>query len=204
MIFLTSDGLSSPQLVRPFLSAISNTSKRCAIIPTAMEKDLQKDIWLKETVCSLGDYGIESEIFYLGQRDTAQLKNFDIIYLCGGNVFYLMDVMNNCGCREIFPSLCQEKIVVGVSAGSLVMQKDLVLIKELIPRMNKRIKLKDLSALDLTGDVEHLPHKTRYTENIDAFEKRIKTYERKVGHKVVCLEDGQGIVIENGQAQFIE
>ena len=76
------------------------------------------------------------------------------------------------------------------------MQENLELIRDLIPRMNKRVKLKDLTGLNLTNGVEHLPHKTRYTETIDAFEKRIKTYEKKAGHKVICLEDGQGIIID--------
>jgi len=195
MIFLTSNGLTSDALKSEFKKVINDKTK-CVIIPTAMEKDKDHDIWLQETADELAGFGLESDIFYFGREDNEKLLDYDVIYICGGNVFYLMQVINDCGAKEILAEIADKKVIVGVSAGSLILQSDLVLIRDLIPRMNKRVKLKDLTGLNLTNGIEHLPHKTRYTETIDAFEKRIKTYERKVGHKVVCLEDGQGIIID--------
>ena len=204
MIFLTSNGLTSEKLQSEFKSAIAGKGQKCAIIPTAMEKDKDKDVWLEETKNELAGFGLESELFYFGQQPNEKLLEYDVIYICGGNVFYLMQVVKQCCAEEILRTVASEKVVVGVSAGSLIMQKDLVLIRDLIPRMNKRVKLKDLTALDLTNNIEHLPHKTRYIGIIDAFEKRVKTYERKVGHKVICLEDGQGIIIDGENHRIIE
>ncbi len=204
MLFLTSNGLTSNALQDEFSKAIENTGKRCAIIPTAMEKDKDKDQWLKQTADNLTDFGLECEFFWLGVDENHKLKDYDVVYICGGNVFYLMQVIKQCCAEEILKKVAQEKVVVGVSAGSLIMQKDLELIRDLIPRMNKRVKLKDLTALDVTNNIEHLPHKTRYIGIIDAFEKRVKTYERKVGHKVICLEDGQGIIIDGESHIVIE
>ena len=161
-----------------------------------MEKEKDKEQWLEETKNKLAAFGLECEFFWLGQDENEKLAEFDVVYICGGNVFYLMQVIKQCYAEEILRKVAQEKVVVGVSAGSLIMQKDLELIRDLIPRMNKRVKLKDLTALDITNNIEHLPHITRYIGIIDAFEKRVKTYERKVGHKVICLEDGQGIIID--------
>ena len=204
MLFLTSNGLTSEALQNEFKLAISGTGKKCAIIPTAMEKEKDKDQWLEETKNKLSVYGLECEFFWLGQDENQKLNEYDVIYICGGNVFYLMQVIKQCCAEEILRSVAKEKVVVGVSAGSLIMQKDLELIRDLIPRMNKRVKLKDLTALDITNNIEHLPHKTRYIGIIDAFEKRVKTYERKVGHKVICLEDGQGIIIDGESHKVIE
>lgn len=203
MIFLTSNGLTSPELRQNFANVLENTGKKCVIIPTAMEKDKQLDQWLEETRQELSAFGLENDIFYIGTDENEKLLNYDVIYICGGNVFYLMQKINESGIAPVISKCAQEKIVVGVSAGSLIMQKDLVLIKDLIPRMNKRVKLKDLSALDLTGGIEHLPHKSRYINTIEAFEKRVKTYERKTGQKVICLEDGQGIIIGENKAEYI-
>lgn len=203
MIFLTSNGLTSPKLRQKFTESLAKTGKKCAIIPTAMERDNQLDQWLEETRQELSAFGLESDIFYIGINENEDLLNYDVIYICGGNVFYLMQKINETGIAPIISKCAQEKIIVGVSAGSLIMQKDLVLIKDLIPRMNKRVKLKDLSALDLTGGIEHLPHKTRYINTIDAFEKRVKTYEKKTGQKVICLEDGQGILINKEESEYI-
>ena len=196
MIFLTSNGLTSPKLQDEFRKAIENKGKKCVIIPTAMEKDKDRDIWLEETKNELASFGLESDYFYFGTDENNKLLEYDIIYICGGNVFYLMQMIKQCCAEETITKAGENAVIVGVSAGSLIMQENLDLIRDLIPRMNKRVKLKDLTALNLTNGIEHLPHKTRYTETIDAFEKRIKTYERKAGHKVVCLEDGQGIIID--------
>lgn len=204
MIFLTSNGLSSPQLQEKFKSCLKKENATCVIIPTAMEKDSQKDVWLKESRDQLESMGLECRVLYPERDTVAQIENYDVVFICGGNVFYLMDKINSWRCRPLFEKLAKEKIIVGESAGSLILQKDLVLIRELIPRMNKRVKLKDFTALDLAGDIEHLPHKSRYTETIDAFEKRVKTYEKKAGHKVVCLEDGQGIFIDGDVIEIIE
>lgn len=203
MIFLTSNGLTSKSLINEFSDAISDKGKKCVIIPTAMEKDKDKDLWLAETQNKLSDYGLICNYFYFGLDSNEKLLEYDIIYICGGNVFYLMQKIKESHAEEIIKKLTKEKIVVGVSAGSLIMQKDLILIKELIPRMNKRVKLKDFTALNVTNGIEHLPHKTRYTNTIDAFEKRVKTYEKKSGNKVVCLEDGQGIIINGENHKFI-
>ncbi len=196
MIFLTSNGLTSENLKSEFLTAIENCGKKCAVIPTAMEKDKDKDVWLEETKNKLSRFGLECDFFYFDIGENDKLYDYDIIYICGGNVFYLMQVIKQCYAEETLRKLAKNKVVVGVSAGSLIMQENLELIRELIPRMNKRVKLKNLTALNVTNGIEHLPHKTRYTDIIDAFEKRVKTYERKAGHKVVCLEDGQGIIID--------
>ena len=203
MIFLTSDGLTSPALQREFRSAINGKGNRCAVIPTAMEKDKDRDVWLAETAEELSAYGLDCEYFYFGTDENEKLADYDIIYICGGNVFYLMKMIKQCSAEQTLQNLAKSKIIVGVSAGSLIMQENLELIRDLIPRMNKRVKLKDLTALNLTNGVEHLPHKSRYTEIIDAFEKRVKTYERKAGHKVICLEDGQGIIIDGDSVKEI-
>ena len=204
MIFLTSNGLTSEMLQAEFKKAIAGKGNRCAIIPTAMEKDKDHDTWLEETKRELSDFGLESDLFYFGRQPNENLLNYDVVYICGGNVFYLMQVIKQCCAEAVLSQIAREKVIVGVSAGSLIMQKDLVLIRDLIPRMNKRVKLKGLTALNLTNSIEHLPHKTRYIGIIDAFEKRVKTYERKTGHKVICLEDGQGIIIDGENHYIIE
>ena len=204
MIFLTSIGLTSEKLKEEIISAIENKGKKCAVIPTAMEKDKDHQQWLEETKNKLSEYGLDCDFFYFGQDQNEKLYSYDIVYICGGNVFYLMQIIKQCCAEDVLRNIAMEKVVVGVSAGSLIMQKDLELIRDLIPRMNKRVKLKDLTALDITNNIEHLPHKTRYIGIIDAFEKRVKTYERKVGHKVICLEDGQGIIIDGDSHKIIE
>ncbi|MBR5521201.1 MAG: Type 1 glutamine amidotransferase-like domain-containing protein [Oscillospiraceae bacterium] len=203
MIFLTSNGLTSEELQNEFLSAIRNTNMKCAVIPTAMEKEKDKDIWLEKTIAELKKYGLTCEFFYFGIDNNDKLNEYDILYICGGNVFYLLSTIKQCCVENHLKTAANERIIVGVSAGSLIMQANLELIRDLIPRMNKRVKLKDFTGLNLTNGIEHLPHRTRYIESIDSFEKRVKTYQRKTGIPVICLEDGQGIIINDNDIKEI-
>ena len=73
MLFLTSNGLTSPTLQDEFKKAIADKGKRCAIIPTAMEKEKDKEQWLVETKNKLSAYGLECEFFWLGQDENEKL-----------------------------------------------------------------------------------------------------------------------------------
>ena len=69
MIFLTSNGLTSEKLKEEFISAIENKGKKCAVIPTAMEKDKDHQQWLEETKNKLSEYGLDCDFFYFGQEN---------------------------------------------------------------------------------------------------------------------------------------
>lgn len=203
MIFLTSNGITSPLLHEAFKKAQTKYGNKTAFIPTAISSKNEKEEYLEGMVKELSALNCEVEVFELENRPVAELLNFDTIWLSGGNVFYLMDVLHSLNCKDLFARLAKEKLIVGVSAGSLILQDNLELIRELIPRMNRHVKLKDLKGLGLTGNIEHLPHKSRYLNTLDSFEKRVKTYETKTKRKVICLEDGQGIVLDSGSVEYL-
>ena len=81
MIFLTSNGLTSDALRTEFTNAIADKGKRCAIIPTAMEKDKDKDVWLAETSEELNKFGLECEYFWLGTDANEKLYECSDIYI---------------------------------------------------------------------------------------------------------------------------
>ncbi len=62
----------------------------------------------------------------------AQIKKADIIFVAGGNTFYLLQHLKACDFKSIFSEIwaCQ-KIYIGSSAGSIVAGQDIEFIKEM-------------------------------------------------------------------------
>lgn len=84
-------------------------------------------------------------------------------------------------------------MLIGVSAGALVLQRSIALAAQYTPEMNEGIGLTDLSGFALT-DVEILPHYSRFVQRFDRFEERAQAYERVHGVRVLRLDDGQAYI----------
>jgi peptidase E len=55
-----------------------------------------------------------------------RLKQFDVVYICGGNTEYLLERVNEHGFNAILKEFIKDDgIVVGVSAGSIIMAQNL-------------------------------------------------------------------------------
>jgi peptidase E len=55
-----------------------------------------------------------------------KLKQFDVVYICGGNTEYLLERINEQGFNEVLKDYIKEDgIVVGVSAGSIIAAQNL-------------------------------------------------------------------------------
>lgn len=130
------------------------------------------------------------------------LYSYDVIELIGGNPFYLLRQMKRVNCGKIFQNLKEDKIIIGISAGSAVLQNSIKLIAQYSPELNDGINLKDLTALCLT-DVEILPHYQKFLPKFKNFEERAKEYERKYNCDVIRINDGQGVFINNNQIYII-
>lgn len=97
-------------------------------------------------------------------------------------------------CVIILAELAKSKILIGVSAGSLVLQNNIELIAQYSPELNREINLSDLTGFHLT-DIEILPHYRRFLSCLERFEERAREYEAREKHKIVRLNDGQGILM---------
>ena len=84
----------------------------------------------------------------------------DIIYISGGNPFNLLYHTKKSGADEILKHLAsQNVIIVGVSAGALLLGPHIKIVQFFTPQMNT-LDIKDFSALNLT-DKLIFPHYNR-------------------------------------------
>lgn len=194
MIILSSNGLSSLPLIEEAKKYITDGMKTAAIITTASVGYKEKDWNIPRLAGELEALGLAVECFDIEYQPAELLFDFDVILIGGGNPFYLLKQMNQNNCRPVFERLIKDKIVIGVSAGSVVMQKSINLIAQYSPEMNQDINLTNLSGLGLV-DIEILPHYTRCLSRFERFEERAKEYELKNKCNVLRIDDGQGVFV---------
>ena len=125
-IFLTSTGLTDPELADDFLRLIAPlkpADAKIGYVTTASDPEPDKAYVLRERAAldSLGFKDIV-DIDLKVPEDLAKLDDRDIIYVDGGNTYYLLKWIRQSGFdQKLKELLANDKCYVGVSAGSIVM-----------------------------------------------------------------------------------
>ncbi len=193
MIILTSNGLSSEKLLNETQKYVSQNMK-AAIVTTASVGYKEKDWHVPRLKSELEQIGLTATCFDFEFESPQLLFQYDLVEIIGGNPFYLLNQVRLRDAKNIFSEIARHKILIGMSAGSIVLQKSIDFIAQYSPEMNKDIQLKDLTGLALTN-IEILPHYQRYLPRFDRFEERAKEYEQSNNCSVIRINDGEGIFI---------
>ena len=126
-LLLTSQGLPS-KLKETFVSLLHKPTSeiKLSFITTAAYGDYKNPKWLNVYRKQLNNYGIQ-QIEDLDLKDKNQkeletiLKDKDIIFVNGGNSFYLLYWVRKSGFDKLLPQfLNQGTLYIGVSAGSYI------------------------------------------------------------------------------------
>ena len=137
---------------------------------------------------------------YSGDDLFSKLSSFDVVYVTGGNSFYLLELVRKSGLDAILPKLLDKGIVyLGESAGAVIMSNSIEPTGLMdYPEFSD---LKDYVGLDYL-DFVFLPHsdEEKYMPKIDAIEKEFsKTFALKK------FSNSQGLMIDdNGAMTFID
>lgn len=195
MIILTSNGLSSEKLLNETQKYISQNMK-AAVVTTASVGYKEKDWHVPRLISELQQIRLTATCFDFEFENPQLLSQYDVVEIIGGNPFYLLNQLRLRNAKNIFSEIARHKTLIGISAGSVVLQKNIDLIAQYTPEMNKDIQLKDLTGLALTN-IEILPHYQRFISRFDRFEERAKEYEQSNNCSVIRLNDGEGIFISD-------
>jgi dipeptidase E len=197
MIILTSNGLSSDTLlaeVRNFTAKL----KKAVIITTASVGYKEKDWHMPRLTVELESLGLSVDTFNFDHQDAPDLLDFDVIEILGGNPFYLLSHLQIEENKAILQQIAETKVLIGISAGTLVLQQNIQLVAQFSPEMNEDVGLTDLTGLALT-DLEILPHYHRYMDRFENLEEQARAYERANNCTVTRLDDGEAIFIVDDQ-----
>ncbi len=194
MIILTSNGISSNKLVND-MQPYTNNLHKATIVTTASFPYKENDKHIPRITEELKQFGMSVEYFDFDNDNPEWLLEYDVIEINGGNPFYLIKSIRNAGAEALMKQIAKEKLLIGISAGSIIMQPRMDLIAEFTPEMNDAVGLTDFSALDIV-DVEIIPHYHRFIHRFENFEKRIKKYEADNDCSILRIDDGEGIFFE--------
>lgn len=127
----------------------------------------------------------------------AQLNDYHLIYISGGNPFYLLYYLKQSGGDEVLRELYQQGVyLIGCSAGAVVLGPDIRIITYFDTESN-RMGLTDFAAVGLVP-FSVLPHVNRLRTQYGDFDVRVQNIRRELGHEVVLLADEQSLLLEQG------
>lgn len=175
---------------------------KAAFIPTARDP-YEKSPWADIDFHKLQEIGFETAMYDIKGKTEEQiyndLKKFDVIFVCGGNTFYLLYHARQSGFDKAVIRLIDEgKVYIGSSAGSLLVGPSLEPIKNL-DKISAAPELKSLVGLNIVNIIV-LPHfdTEKYRERN---EKALRDYKDQF--KMIAINDDQAVIVEGDNYKVV-
>lgn len=188
-IVLTSCGIIDNKLKEQFYELLDKDISKIKLLYVTIAVDGEKDTdrtWLEEEYATILDLGIKKEnITEFHYEENIDFSSYDIIYMIGGNTFYLLKELREKNLAEkIIQAIDNGVIYVGSSAGSIILGKT---IETALPFDENWVNLVDFKGLNIVNGII-IPHANRKQEFI-------KEVKQKYNDKIIELYDNFGIVI---------
>lgn len=175
-----------------------------AFIPTAA--DPYEDKWfvdedrnkLKEKGFNVKDVDIKGKT---EQELLQELKDADIIFVAGGNTFYLLEKARESGFDKTAKEFVEKGVIyVGSSAGATLAGPNIEPVKP-FDNPAEAPGLKSFEGLNLV-DFIILPHfgEEKYKQK---YEEIVREYSEK-GYKLITLTDNQAVIVEGHKYKIVE
>lgn len=200
MLALLSDGITSFALKEAVKNYVVG-KKKAAVVVTADNEYKTKNYHLPRVINELTSYGLEVELFDLDNQSPELLPDYDVVEFIGGNPYYLLNSIRRCDAAFVLEKIAKEKVLLGWSAGALVMSSSIAVIDDFEPQMNF-MNLTDLKGLCL-ADIHLVPHYSKFLKRYSQFEEKLRCYEADNNCELIRLDDGDGIVFDKGESILI-
>ena len=202
MVVLTSNGLSSDKLILEMKKRINKNIKKAVIIVTADEIYKERNKNIPRLTRELKSLGLTVEYLDIDFQDLKLIENYDLVEFIGGNPYYLLNSLKKSKGKEILKEFAKNKIIIGCSAGSLVLQQSIKIIDIYSREMNDNVGLMDLKAIELVN-IMILPHYHRFIDRYDFFEEKAKKYEDENNCYIHRIDDGEAIIVNKDEVEYI-
>jgi len=199
-LLLSSAGLTNQNITNQFLQIINKPVSQIKIIfiPTASRSKEELE-YVDKSKKELLNLGItENNIKTLNLENSVSfqdIKNFDVLYVCGGNTFYLLKKVRETGFDKVIIKFVKTgKLYFGISAGSILACPNIDIAS---PFDKNDSNLTDLTGLNLT-DVIISPHYCEEEKPI------IDNFKRKLQYKIIPLTDKQALLVIDKEMKIVE
>jgi dipeptidase E len=179
-------------------SIAGTTPQKMVVITTAMEVEDDADTWYPaDQQAFAAQPNLEVSEYTITSKNEAELRQelakADIIYITGGNVFYLMQQIQKSGFHKIVREHVQSgKILIGHSAGAIALGPDIAPAYR-SDKADKVEKLDNTKGMGLV-DFVTLPHWGSEQLRDVYFNERLKQAYNPA-YKIIPISDSQYIDI---------
>ncbi|NQV00825.1 MAG: Type 1 glutamine amidotransferase-like domain-containing protein [Parcubacteria group bacterium] len=199
-LFLTSAGFLNKEVSDLFLKELDKKPEDSKIFMVTSARIKEEEYYIEESKKELTDLGFKDIfVFNLDKKiSMEEVKDFDALYICGGNTYYIMKRFRQTGLDKIVIELVnQGKIYVGVSAGSIMAGPNIEISGWGMDGDENDVDLKDLTGFNFTN-ISIFPHfEEKHRQEVEEFKKKVK-------YPVIELTDNQAVFIEGDKHKIIE
>ena len=207
-LLLTSGGITNESIARALFDLVGKKPEDISLvfIPTASNVEKGDKGWLIDDLINLKKQNFKSiDIADISAVDEKvwrpKFEEADILFFGGGNTYHLMEWINKSGLISLLPELLKTKVYVGLSAGSMVTNKDLALKISQIVYEEDLDKTEDMAGLNLV-DFYFLPHlNSPYFKKIR--EDNIREVTKGMTEKIYILDDSSALKFVDGKIEVI-
>ena len=202
-LLLTSQGFEkNPKIRKEFLELVDKPASKIKVIfvPTASEVESYKGYIEndKKNLLKLGIKEANIKTLHLDHKiNYSEVKNYDVIHVCGGNTFYLLKKVRESGFDRIIKKFVKSGgVYIGISAGSCIACPTIE-AAAWKPADKNVIGLKDLTALNLVPFLITAHYTLKYKSIIDQAEANTE-------YEVKRLTDTQALLVTDKEIRLIE
>jgi dipeptidase E len=177
---------------------------KLAFIPTAANLYTQKE-WLYKDREKLVDMGFKVKDLDIDGKSKEflqnELKNVDVVFVSGGNSYYLLEKVNESGFGEIIKELISKGVVyIGSSAGSVITCPTIAMVEDL-DDIKDAPGLKSFKGLNLVDFLIFVHYGQEDCKK--EYETINKNWVNK-GYEIKYLTNSQALVVDGDKCKLIE
>jgi dipeptidase E len=177
---------------------------KLAFIPTAANLYTQKE-WLYKDRDKLVEMGFNIKDLDIADKTKEflqnELKDIDVVFVSGGNSYYLLDKINTSGFVEIIKDLLKKGVVyIGSSAGSVVTCPTIGMVEDL-DDIKDAPDLKSLVGLNLVDFLVFVHYGEE--DSKQAYEIINKKWAN-AGYEIKYITNSQALVINGDNCKLVE
>lgn len=200
-VLLTSNGFFTDEIRQQFLRLVNGhlDNKKATIITTASQhkQNNKYAIRAKEELLRMGFNQVDFTDIEIDKPES--LEHYDVIYINGGNPYYLLYHLKKSEADLIIKKLAnQNLVIVGVSAGAMIFGENIEVANFFTPQMND-LKITDLTAIGLINNVifPHYDREDLFPDQLSrSIEDRLKVFESMTNYSVTRLKDNDFLLIK--------
>ena len=207
-LLLTSAGITNKSIEKALFDLVGKRPEDTSLvfIPTASNVEMGDKEWLIDDLVNLKNLNLKSidiaDISAVPEKIwRPRFEEADVLFFEGGNEFYLMEWINKSGLKNLLPEFLKTKVYVGVSAGSMVLSRDLAFKISQMVYGEDLYRNEESAGLGLI-DFYFFPHlNSPYFKNVR--EDFIKDAAKGISEKIYVMDDNSALKVVDDNIEVI-